>query len=202
MRGDRHVIDGGGNKISLAELARRTRCPFEHEVEVNREGSKEKYVVRLGMRKNIDYEGIKLDIIIVRGFGEEEMILATNSGKEATEVLEIYLTRWKCEETFRFLKNEYNLEDVRVRSYMAVRNTVAILHAVFYFLSVELSIRIKFSVVFKKIMEKAKRFFEVNIFKNYALADGIEHMLHKTGWEDMYPEIKRQDKQLAFSFGS
>jgi len=28
------------------------------------------------------------------------MILATNTEKDCVEVLEIYLTRWKCEESF------------------------------------------------------------------------------------------------------
>ncbi len=38
--------------------------------------------------------------------------------------------------------------------------------------SVELGIRLRFSIVFKKFVEKAKRFFEVSIFKQYALVDG------------------------------
>ncbi|MCE5299871.1 MAG: transposase [Spirochaetia bacterium] len=121
----------------------------------------------------------------VRSFGEDEMILATNTEKTEKEILEIYLTRWKCEESFRFLKNEYNLEDARVRSYVAIRNVAAILHTVFYFLSVELGIKLAYSIVVKKVMEKAKRFFEVTIFKQYALADGIGRILLETGWEGM-----------------
>jgi len=35
-----------------------------------------------------------------------------------------YLTRWKCEESYRFIKQAYNLEDVRVMSYRALRNMV------------------------------------------------------------------------------
>lgn len=200
MLGSKHVIDNNGDKISLKQLAKKMRCPVEYEVEVNKEGSKEKYFVKLGIRKNVKYENKSLNIIVVRGFGEDEMILATNTNKTATEVLEIYLTRWKCEESFRFLKNEYNLEDVRVRSYVAIRNVVAILHAVFYFISVEIGMRLRFSIVFKKLMEKAKRFFEVSIFKQYALADGLGHMLHETGWEDMCPETRKRAKQLTLNF--
>ena len=48
-----------------------------------------------------------------------------------------------------------------------------------------------FNIVFKKVMEKAKRFFEVTIFKQYALADGLGRMLFDTGWEDMHPESKK-----------
>jgi len=142
-------------------------------------------------------------VIVVRGYGKDDMLLATNTDKNPTAVLEIYLTRWKCEESFRFLKNEYNLEDVRVRSYVAIRNIVTILQAVFYFISVELGIRLRFSIVFKKLMEKAKRFFEVSIFKQYALADGLGRMLYESGWDDMlkfYPEGKDRQMVLKLEF--
>lgn len=200
MRGDRSITDCNGNKMSLAELARKTRCPISHEVEVNKEGKTQRHMICLGMRKGILYAGVRVDIVVVRGFGDSEMILSTNTGKDVKEVLEIYLTRWKCEESFRFLKNEYNLEDVRVRSYVAIRNVVAILHAVFYFLSVELGIRLAFSIVFKKVMEKAKRFFEVTIFKQYALADGLGRLLFETGWQDMHPESKKRGRQMTLKF--
>ena len=49
----------------------------------------------------------------------------------------MYLTRWKVEESIRFLKQEYNLGDVRVRGYAGLENTVSLLSAVFYFLTEE-----------------------------------------------------------------
>lgn len=199
MVGSKQVVKKSGEKISLKEIARKAKCPVEYEFEVNKEGSVEKRVVKIGVVKGLGYEDIKLDIVVIRGFGKEETILATNTEKSGVEILEIYLTRWKCEESFRFLKNEYNLEDVRVRSYIAIRNTVVILHAIFYFLSVEISVKLRFSIVFKKLMEKAKRFFEVTIFKQYALADGLGHMLFESGWQDMHPETKTKSKQLTLN---
>ena len=38
-------------------------------------------------------------------------------------ILEMYLTRWKAEESIRFLKQEYSLEDIRVRNYAALKKT-------------------------------------------------------------------------------
>ena len=38
----------------------------------------------------------------------------------------------KCEEAYRFIKQSYHLEDVRVRSYTALRNVYALVHAAFY----------------------------------------------------------------------
>jgi len=36
--------------------------------------------------------------------------------------VQIYLTRWKIEETFRFIKQSYNLEDIRVLKYQRLKN--------------------------------------------------------------------------------
>jgi len=48
-------------------------------------------------------------------------MLLTNVDKNPIIILEMYLTRWKVEESIRFLKQEYNLEDVRVRSYAGLK---------------------------------------------------------------------------------
>jgi len=37
-------------------------------------------------------------------------------------VLEIYLIRWRCEESFHFIKQEYNLEDIRLLTYEGLKN--------------------------------------------------------------------------------
>ncbi len=97
-------------------------------------------------------------------------MLLTNLDKNPVIILEMYLTRWKVEESIRFLKQEYNLEDVRVRSYAGLRNTVSFLLAVFYFLSVYLGRKLKLNILLKKIYEKAKRFFQIPPFKHYCLA--------------------------------
>jgi hypothetical protein len=98
-------------------------------------------------------------------------MLLTNvevEGLGPLRVLEIYLTRWKCEESYRFIKQGYNLEDVRVMSYTALRNVVVLVQAVFYFVSVELGKKVKLNILLKKIFEKAKRFFEIPEFRQYA----------------------------------
>jgi hypothetical protein len=39
-------------------------------------------------------------------------------------MVEYYLARWKCDESYHYMKQYYNLEDVRVRSYLSMRNMV------------------------------------------------------------------------------
>jgi len=49
------------------------------------------------------------------------------------KIVEYYLARWKCDESFRYIKQCYNLEDIRVRSYISIRNIVVLVLAVSYF---------------------------------------------------------------------
>src|SRR5579859_5906550 len=48
-------------------------------------------------------------------------------------IAQIYLTQWKIEETFRFIKQSYRLEDLRVRRYHRLKNLVLLMTAAAYF---------------------------------------------------------------------
>lgn len=142
--------------------------------------------------------------MVVKGFGEKPLMLLTNVKVESLgvmRVLEIYLTRWKCEEGYRFIKQVYNLEDIRVLSYRALRNMVVLVQAVFYFVSVELGKKLKLNILLKKIFEKAKRFFEIPEFKQYAIADGIYKILFASKTGIIPSVLRKHDKgQLLLPF--
>ena len=75
------------------------------------------------------------------------------------------------------------------------------MHAVFYFLSVYLHRGIRVSILLEKILEKAKRFFEIPVFKHYAIADGIYRLLFNQKWMPERTEEFFEDKrQLSFAF--
>lgn len=76
----------------------------------------------------------------------------TRESKAIYYVVEVYLTRWKCDECFRYTKQSCNLEDVRVRSYIAIRNTVALVHAIAYFTSVYMGMSLKLNLCIQKIL--------------------------------------------------
>jgi hypothetical protein len=131
--------------------------------------------------------------VVVKGFGEHPMILITNLevdisvSKAIYYVVEVYLTRWKCDECFRYIKQSYNVEDVRVRSYTGIRNTIALVHAIAYFTSVYMGMSLKLKLCVQKIFILSKRFFGVPTFFQYAMADGIAELLNKarTGIESV-----------------
>ena len=176
---------------------------YAYDLEIDNQGVKEKRKVFLGT-KRIKISGVEeeLTLVAVKGFSDKPMLLLTNAIKPAAIILEMYLTRWKVEESIRFLKQEYHLEDVRVRSYESLKNTAALLGAVFYFLSVYLGRKLKLSILLKKICEKAKRFFQIPAFNQYALADGIYRILFKTKWVDPWKDKlpEKCDNQLTLGF--
>ncbi len=184
----------------VRSIARRIRAQDKYTVTIDKEGYKEDIEITLGKRTGLRLNGTDVSLVVVRGFGKEPMLLLTNVDKGPREILEIYLTRWKCEESFRFLKQEYHLEDIRVRSYNSLRNTIALVHAVFYFLSVYLGRSLKINILLKKIMEKAKRFFQIPVFKHYAIADGIYRILFGVKWESPDKIPKENTGQRFFKF--
>jgi hypothetical protein len=81
------------------------------------------------------------------------------------------------QETIRFMKQSYQLEDVRLLSYGRLRNLMALLTAVMYFTAVTLEIKLKLRVLSKHLVRAARRVFGVPDFRLYAIADGIKHIL-------------------------
>lgn len=136
-----------------------------------------------------EYPGQWYTLVIIEGFGQQPMLLLTsksvniNSGKELWKIVEIYLTRWKCDECYRYIKQSYNFEDFRVMSYNSIRNITVLVHAIAYFTSIYIGISLKLKIMVQKIFFLSKRFFGVPSFFNYAMADGIFELLRlsKTG---------------------
>jgi len=185
--GERDFILRDGKKEKALKIAWGCHCPDQREVTIRKEGERKKRTIFVGhMKVKLPFYPRWLFLVVVKGFGEKPLMLLTNvkvAFLGVMRVLEIYLTRWKCEESYRFIKQAYNLEDVRVLSYTGLRNIVVLVQAVFYFVSVELGKKLKLNILLKKIFEKAKRFFEIPEFKQYAIADGIYQILFasKTG---------------------
>ena len=203
--GDRDLILKDGQKKNSLKIAWGCHCPHQRELRIEKDGETKKKTISVGqVRVKLPFAGQPLFLVVVKGFGEKPMMLLTNvavKSQGVMRILEIYLTRWKCEESYRFIKQAYNLEDVRVLSYTALRNMMVLVQAVFYFVSAELGKKLKLNILLKKLFEKAKRFFEIPEFRQYAIADGIYKILFssQTG---IFPQLIKQQRtgQLLFPF--
>jgi hypothetical protein len=205
--GDRDLIQRDGQKKNSLKMAWACYCPEQRELKIEKDGESKKKTISVGqMRVRLPFSGEPLFLVVVKGFSEKPMMLLTNvavKSQEVMRILEIYLTRWKCEESYRFIKQAYNLEDVRVLSYTGLRNMMVLVQAVFHFVSVELGKKVKLNILLKKIFEKAKRFFEIPDFKHYAIADGIYKVLFATRTGIIpAPTRPRHNGQLLFPFAA
>jgi len=166
--------------ISL-DMALACPCEYETKISIRGEVFKEKMLHVGWVKARFSFEELPVTMVVIKGYGELPLMLITNLEvthfTDALNILEIYLTRWKCEESWRFIKQSYKLEDIRVLKYSGLRNTVALLTAVFFFISVILGAGMRLWILLKKVYEKAKRFFEIPPFKQYAICDGIYGIL-------------------------
>jgi len=91
-----------------------------------------------------------------------------------------YLKRWSIEETIRFVKQTYDLENIRVLKYARLRNMMGLLMAVFYFLAVKLDMSQKLKIMTGHILKQAKRVFGIPDFKFYAIGDGLSAIFRRS----------------------
>ncbi len=69
----------------------------------------------------------ELTLVAVYGFGAEPMLLLSNLTMQEKKrlchiVTKVYLMRWRIEEYFKFKKQQFELEDLRVMSLQSIRN--------------------------------------------------------------------------------
>jgi hypothetical protein len=198
-----------GKRRNCCELAKVLPTPYETALIIYEEGKERRKTVQYNVVSvKLPSYAHKLYMIVVKGFGEQPMMLLTSCRVEKDRkesiwrIVEYYLARWKCDESYRYIKQCYNLEDVRVQSYISIRNIVVLVLAVSYFASVYLGQSVKLKMLVERIFILSKRFFGVPSFFNYAIADGIFNLLYpdKTALRGI-KENSIDDFQLRFNFG-
>src|SRR5580693_1611305 len=88
--------------------------------------------------------------------------------------------RSPCLPCLAFLKQSYNLEDIRVRKYQRLKNLVVLVTAAAYFAATFLGHKMKLRILCEKLLIISQRFFGIPPFRFYALADGISRILAQT----------------------
>ncbi len=197
-----------GIKKNCAGLAAALPCPHETVIVKYEDGKEQKTTIFYNaLPVKLPGRDCPLALVVVKGFGEQPMMLLTSCAvqfkakENIWRIVEIYLTRWKCDESFRYIKQCYNLEDVRVRSYTSIQNTVVLVLAVAYFASVYLGDNLRLKMLVERVYIVSKRFFGVPTFFNYAIADGLYNLLFtdKTGVNNV-PKTRKPEFQLSFDF--
>ena len=148
------------------------------------------------LRVQITAEKRWINLILVYGLGETPMMLASNislkSKEDLIKVVRCYINRWRIEEYFKFKKQEYHFENLRVRSLKAINNLNKMLSYVIGLIGL-LSEKIGKREFVNKIIKESKSLRESVYLWFYQLARGIYNILKmaRTGIRD-WQEIRRQ----------
>lgn len=188
LRGDRFVLKGK-EKIIVSDLAQRCFLPYAETLIWEEREKETAYDISFGFcRVYLPDMPRPLGLVVVRGFGEEPMMLLTNLSlkkdrKLLLKIVKSYITRWGIEETIRFVKQSYKVEDIRVQTYTRLQNMMALVCAAAYFAAVHIGGKLKLVTLSAIIIKASKRIFGVSAFRYYAIADGIKELLarNKTG---------------------
>lgn len=176
--GNRHLVHRGNTTLA-GDIARDCPCPYTTAIAAT-DGDKEKiYYLEFGF-KNVRFPGRNenLGLLVVRGFGAEPMMLLTTEPLKRSQkvlwcLIEAYMRRWAIEESIRFIKQSYELEDVRILNYRGLQNLMPLVMAAAYFASVVLDTSAKLKVMTGYVLKAAKRLFGIPDFHYYAIADGL-----------------------------
>ncbi len=144
----------------------------------------------------------KLRMVVLKGFGQKPMMLlttlaATDSRERLWQVVEGYLSRWRVEDAIRYIKQAYNLEDIRLLNYERLRNMLAVLLAAVYFASAWLGESVRRSILVRNITRASKRMFGVVEFHYYAIADGLATLFRRFGkWHGRGQDVESKNGSL------
>ena len=149
-----------------------------------------------------EFQGVPLNLVVVYGFGEIPMMLITNLDSDdkriCVTVCKVYLMRWRIEEYFKFKKQCFDYENLRVRSLKSIRNLDFLLTMAIGYIS-KLSDKDDTMILRLEVISASKRLFYVSDFLYYSIADGIFEILKYTKRgisEHLKPPIR--DGQLCF----
>ena len=113
---------------------------------------------------------------MVYGFGKIPMMLITNLRSDdkriCTTICKVYLMRWRIGEYFKFRKQSFDFENLRVQSLKSIRNLDLLLTIAIEYVA-EISGKSENIRLRAEIIEVSKRLFSIPNFVYYAVADGI-----------------------------
>ena len=101
---------------------------------------------------------------------------------------------------FYFLFQSYDFENIRVLTYVRLKNMAVILLAAIYFITNVLDSSSKLKVLASHLLKSAKRVFGIPDFKYYALSDGLYNVFQNCPGI-IQPRKKEPPGQFLIDFG-
>lgn len=191
-----------GKKRDVAEVSKSRKGKISYKALFS---DNEEYDLKLSHTKAVlPYNKKEYTLVIVYGLSEEHpMKLLTNidikESKDAIKVVRMYLSRWRIEEYFRGKKQEYDLENMRVRTLESMNNLNMMLTIHLGHLAI-LADKIDKNLLIAKILYAAKSLKDKSIVWLSQIARGIKAILKYAHqgireWENI--EVREKYKQLT-----
>jgi len=201
MNLNRDVFLLNNKKINIKELVKKIKYDFlnKHLIKLSTKSQK-RYLTVMGTEK-IKLKGINdifyLTVLRKVRSKDPEMILLTtkpiNNSEEAFDIMSKYLRRWGVEDAFRYIKQCYDYEDIRVRKYKSLQNMTKCIFLTFGFLCIIIQKSANISKVINFIIKKAEILFEKTpTFLYYALSNGISKILFLNKYLIFKPQKKKR----------
>ena len=210
--GDRNLLNWGGktkDSMVLAEaLARQCTLRYEDSVLYKSHNTVHNIRIKYGsmpVRLPVRPEA-ELRLVVVKWpKGEKPMMLLTTldavrTRKALWEVVQGYITRWRVEETIRYIKQSYRLEHMRLLDYQRLKNMAALVVAVSYFAAAWLGRKVKLEALANHVAKVSRKMYEAPEFFYYAIADGLRWLFVCHGrWRGLdCVREKHGDLQMEF----
>jgi len=163
-------VEHHGETLSILEISKK----FEGKYALTYENQKGKKVDCKVWITPIEMNGNALNLVICNGFGEKPLMLVTNvfnDEKICTTIVKCYLLRWKIEEFYRFKKQTFNFEDMRVMSLNGMNNINQLLNILIGFLAMKSTGSADKPVIVTLINHVKRIFSPKNVL--YSLCAGI-----------------------------
>ena len=148
----------------------------------------------------------ELVLTVVYGFGGDPMLLLSNLNMQEKKQLchiiaKVYLLRWRIEEYFRFKKQQFELEGLRVMSLQSIRslNLFAMLAVGYIALTTAVH---EDSIFLAEIKECSKRIYEMPKFIFYAIGYALERVLSmsRSGISAFLPPKVKSQQLTLFEY--
>lgn len=198
----RHVYVNG-DKTTISNLARKHKGYYKFDTKIDGITTHLKVSAVNVTIKHQDAKNINkklLTLVLVKGFGGTDayMALITSrqvSGKDnVLQVLRDYMLRWKIEENFKFKKQQYGLEKIKVRRYKRIQALNDLLSMVMTFNNI-----INLTALGKTLRKEINQ-IRTNIHMwLYRLTDGIKKIItiiSKEIMQKLYPKRHPRRRDL------
>ena len=200
---DKRVLLLKGKRHSVEEIAKGRKEKIKMKALFD--DNEEKELMISYTKTKLPYNKKEYTLVIVYGLGETPMKLLTNleyaEKEDVIKIVRLYLSRWRIEEHFRGKKQEYDFENMRVRTLKSM-NTLNMMLTIHLGYMVMLSDKIDRKLLVIKIIEASKSLRGKIIVWLSQMARGIKEILKYChtgikGWQEIKHQKKIKQLQLV-----